>query len=284
MKSIGSCGNAELFVEFRGEKANLPMIESLREDMESGKVAAFKGMSDSPAYDEIALFMRNTKTRTLQRLKTSDYNGVRCIKRNSEKWLALKAACGGSGCRDFYWSIFSVNRWTFLREDGATSEKQVNCEWKCLTREFGAAFEAEDDKIDLLLERGAVATFETAPKKKRRLPTMTLPSGKECDDVYNFYSICVVAQISDCRTRNEMAFLFGGADFANLNYLQAMNAAFDSEKFEQACHAACDPKFEPVHAATFAAQFCSGPMPLGLRATETSLLKRLADERNAKKK
>lgn len=254
--SIGFCGDADILLEFKGATAKHPLIEELRVAMGDGSAAKFAYDSIDGTNSSFSLYLRDRRTNALLPVPTDDYNTLRCIEKRGETYLMMAAHCGGSGCNPYGSQLFSTNRWRYLTHKGEASIKQVDCEWQCLVRVLGPAFEVEEDAITTLLETADPATFNTPPKKKRRQPVNTLPKGKACETVIATYEECVDAQRERCSKPFDFSMNLSNAARANYFSITSLNTKFDSATFEAACQAVCRMAGKALTPKAVAAKFC----------------------------
>ncbi len=254
--SIGYCGDADILLEFKGAKAKHPLIEELRVAMEEKSATKFAYNSIDGANLSISLYLRDRRTNALLPVPTDDYNTLRCIEKRGETYLMMAAHCGGSGCNPYGSQLFSTNRWRYLTHKGEASIKRVDCEWQCLVRVLGPAFEVEEDAITTLLESADPVAFNTPPKKKRRLPAATLPTGKECETMIAVFEQCVDAQRERCSKPFDFSMNLSNASRGNYYAIAGLNTKFDTAAFESACQAACRAGGKALMTKAITAKFC----------------------------
>ena len=254
--SIGYCGDADVQLAFKDATARHPLIEELRVAMKAKSATKFAYNSIEGADSTISLYLRDRRTNVSHRVLTSDYNTLRCIEMRGEPYLFISTNCGGSGCGEYDSQLFRINRWHYLTQKGESSVKQVKCEWECLVRALGPAFEIEDDGITTLLETGDPATFDAPPRKKRRLPAHTLPTGKECETIGRVYEQCVDAQRESCSKTFDIAMNLSNATRGNYYSISGLNTKFDVTAFETACQAVCRKSGKALTEKAITATFC----------------------------
>ncbi|MEO7252914.1 MAG: hypothetical protein ABIZ64_01605 [Casimicrobium sp.] len=254
--SIGFCGDADIQLEFKGATAKHLLIEELRVAMEEKSVAKFAYNSIDGTNSSFSLYLRDRRTNALLPVPTDDYNTLRCIEKRGETYLMMAAHCGGSGCNPYGSQLFSTNRWRYLTHKGETSIKQVHCEWQCLVRVLGPAFEVEEDAITILLETGDPVAFNTPPKKKRRHPAETLPKGKECEMIISVFEECVYIQRERCSKQVDFGMSLSSVSRGNYYAIAGLNTKFDTVAFENACQSACRAGGKALTTKAITAKFC----------------------------
>ncbi len=254
--SIGTCGDADILLEFKGATAKHPLIEELSEAMKERSAVKFAYNSIEGGHSSPSRYLRDRRTKALHPVGTDDYKTLRCTEKRGETYLMMAMHCGGSGCVSYGNRLLWVNRWRYLTRNGELSAKATDCEWQRLVQVLGAAFEIEDEAIATLLETGDIATFDTPPKKKRRLPANTLPKGKECETIGAIYEECVEAQRDHCSDPADFNMKLSNASRGNYYAIAELNKKFDSVAFEAACFAVCSKGRRPLTQKAITAKFC----------------------------